>query len=101
MGTRIADEEAEAMKKMGYRLLEFGPFNWEKVMSALRIFKERNGHVDVPRDYVINDDVLYSYEGTGFDESFRGMELGEAVECIRIGDVDGFEDKVYANLLIS
>lgn len=88
----INPDDVTAMKTIGYRMLEFGRFNWNKVVEALAIYKSHHGHIDVPIDFHIDDSIIAS--SVGFDESFEGLMLGEAVESLRIGDVDGLEDPV-------
>lgn len=46
--------------------------------------------MDVPADFVVDDSVIA--QNIGFDERFEGMQLGEAVAGLRIGDIDGYED---------
>ena len=87
----IPDEDIKAMKKIGYRIFEFGPFNWDNIVSGLTAYKAIHGHVDVPHDFVVDDAVLGD-PGSGFDERFEGMRLGEAVAGLRVGDIDGLED---------
>ena len=86
------------MKSIGYRIFEFGKFNWNKVMSALCIYKNHFGSInDIPIDFNINATVMDSI--IGYDETFEDLKLGEAVHSIRIGDVDGLEDPVRKNAL--
>lgn len=37
---------------LGYKILEFGKFNWDRFIEALTIYKEIHGNIDVPTDYV-------------------------------------------------
>jgi hypothetical protein len=92
----INPEDVLAMKKIGYRMLEFGRFNWNKVFEALVIYKNHYGHIDIPTEFCIDETTMLSI---GFDESFDGLPLGEAVESLRIGDVDGLEDPIRKNAL--
>jgi hypothetical protein len=87
----IPDEDIKAMKKIGYRIFEFGRFNWDNIVSGLTAYKAIHGHVDVPHEFVVDDAVLGD-AGSGFDERFEGMRLGEAVAGLRVGDIDGLED---------
>lgn len=86
----IPPEDIARMKAIGYRIIEFGRFNWDKVVSAFRIYKKRYGNVDVPFEYVINEEEIAA--DIGFDESYEDMMLGEIVKGLRIGDIDGYED---------
>lgn len=88
----IEQEDISDMKRIGYRIVEFGQFNWDIVFEAIQIYKQNFGNFDVPIDYVINDAIIES--NIGFSDRFDGMNLGDAVEAIRIGDVDGFEDPI-------
>ncbi len=36
----------------GYKILEFGKFNWGRFIEALTIYKEIHGNIVVPTDYV-------------------------------------------------
>mmetsp|Transcript_23997 Transcript_23997/g.53326 ORF Transcript_23997/g.53326 Transcript_23997/m.53326 type:complete len:752 (-) Transcript_23997:207-2462(-) len=85
----ISPEDQRAMKKISYRILEFGKFNWDQVLTALGTYKAAFGDVDVPLDFVVDETVL---EDLGFEERFEHMRLGEAVAGIRCGDIDGLED---------
>lgn len=95
----IPDEDIAAMKRIGYRILEFGQFNWEIVLEALRIYKSQFGNVDVPQNFMINDQTIRA--NIGFDRKFENLNLGDAVEAIRIGDVDGYEDEERREILDS
>lgn len=86
----IPDDAIAAMKNIGYKILEFGPYNWADVQDALQVYKSRYGTVDVPLDYVV-DAEKYT-ENIGYDEKYEGLLLGEAMEGIRTGDIDGLED---------
>ena len=88
----IDEEDIQSMKSIGYRILEFGKFNWAKVISAFEIYKNIHGHLDIPSDYIVNATVIES--DCGFDDTFEDLLLGEAVTAIRIGDVDALEDPV-------
>lgn len=92
----IPEEDIEAMKRVGYRILEFGRFNWQDVIAALQTFKEHYGHVDVPGDYVITEDKVMaeSEDDIEFDQHLEGLDLGEAVKGLRCGDIDGLEDPI-------
>lgn len=86
----IPIEGQEYMKRVGYRVVEFGPFDWESVLAALKIYKSIHGNVDVPWRYDINEEIIE--QNIGFDSSFEKLKLGEAVAGLRIGDIDGYED---------
>ena len=86
----IDEADVSAMKEMGYRLLEFGRFRWEKVVSAFEIYRQHYGDLNIPLEFVIDESVISS--GIGYDLSFEDMQLGEFAESIRTGDVDGLED---------
>ena len=92
--------QVTSMKSIGYRIFEFGKFNWNKIISALNIYNAHFGDVNVPFDFVVDETIIDS--GIGFDETFEDLNLGEAVQSIRIGDVDGLEDpqrrKILADL---
>ena len=87
----IDDKDIDIMKKLGYRILEFGRFYWDDVVEALNIYKKINGNVNVPFEFEINDNIIYSE--IGYDERFEGLKLGEIVAGIRQGDIDGLEDE--------
>jgi len=93
----IPQESVDMMKSIGYKILEFGPFNWQYVLDALRIYFEANGNIDVPHDYVITDDIIQ--ESGLYNESFVGLMLGEAVAGLRNGDIDGLEDPERRDVL--
>lgn len=86
----IPEEDIAVMKRVGYRILEFGAFNWGVVVEALKIYKSQYGNLDVPLDYIITEEVIEA--NIGFTEEFEDLNLGDAVEALRIGDVDGLED---------
>lgn len=89
--TRPIPEEAIAdMKAIGYKILEFGPYNWDDVRDALQVYKNQYGDVNVPLDYVIDEEKCA--DNIGYNEKYEGLLLGEAVEGIRTGDIDGLED---------
>ena len=48
----IAD--IKQMKKLGYRVLEFGRFHWEDVKDALETYKAHHGNLNIPYEYVID-----------------------------------------------
>ena len=83
-------EDIEWMKKIGYRILEFGRFLWDDVAEALLAYKKHFGNVDVPHDFVINEEIILL--GAGFTERMEDLNLGEAVAGLRNGDIDGLED---------
>eukprot|EP01041_Mallomonas_annulata_P005528 gene5528-11137_t len=93
----IAQEDINSMKKIGYRIIEFGRFNWIKVVEAFRIYKAHYGNIDIPFEFVINEEIVAS--GIGFNESFEGLNLGEIVKGLRIGDIDGYEDPERKKIL--
>ena len=105
----IPQEDIKAMKKIGYRIFEFGRFNWDNIVTGLTIYKELHGHVDVPIDFVVDETVIAETNGNSsngdetnelcFDERFEGMRLGEAVHGLRIGDIDGMEDSARRKTL--
>jgi hypothetical protein len=67
------------MKTIGYRIMEFGKFNWEDVVVALGIYKSSYGHVDVPLDFVIDESLLEQPEGAVFNVDsgrLEGLLLG-------------------------
>lgn len=86
----IPDADVAMMKSTGYKILEFGRFNWDVVESALAIYHAYHGHINVPHSFVVNYTVIQS--DMGFPESLEDLQLGEIVAGIRIGDIDGFED---------
>lgn len=86
----IPQESIDMMKNVGYKILEFGPFSWNYVLEALKIYYDANGSVHVPIEYVITEEIV---QETGlYNESFVGLMLGEAVAGIRNGDIDGLEE---------
>lgn len=73
----ILEEDIEAMKTIGYRIIEFGRFNWDDVLKSLETYKTVHGHINVPHSFIIDEAVLN--ENVGFDERFEGLRLGEVV----------------------
>lgn len=71
----IPKDDIEAMKIISYRILEFGKFNWDNVVEALTLYKNHFGNINVPQDYIINEDVLDME--IGFDDSLEGLLLGK------------------------
>lgn len=94
---QIPPEEIKNMKKIGYKILEFGRFYWDDFLAALRIYKEHFGDVNVPQSFVIDERVIASH--IGFPERLEDMRLGEHVASIRIGDIDGLEMKSRRKVL--
>jgi hypothetical protein len=86
----IPEEVISSMKSIGYRILEFGEFDWDSVLEALQSYKKHYGDVNVPADFVITESIIES--DIGFQPQFLNMTLGEAVASIRCGDIDGLED---------
>lgn len=86
----VPPEDVKIMKKLGYKILEFGRFYWEDVQLALSTYHEHFGHVDVPHEFTIDKEVLG--QNMGFDERLDGMWLGEIVAGIRQGDIDAMEE---------
>ena len=67
------------MKTIGYRIMEFGKFNWDDVITALQIYKSSYGNVDVPLDFVIDESLLEQPEGANFNVDsgrLEGLLLG-------------------------
>lgn len=93
----IPEDEIKAMKKIGYRILEFGHFSWDSVLSGFHIYKEAYGHIDIPHEFIVDEEVIAL--GIGFDDRYEGMRLGEAVAGLRIGDIDGMEDSARRKIL--
>lgn len=119
---KIPADDVKWMKKVGYRILEFGRFSWEDVASCLEIYHKKHGHVDVPHDFIVdeaailgeggesveggeNEDGEEGCEGISggeygsgagnflkFPEHLEDLALGEAVAGLRSGDIDGLED---------
>jgi hypothetical protein len=85
----IPPEDINMMRSMGYHIIEFGRFNWNKVIEAFKIYKSNFGNLNIPYDYVIDSNVIESQ--IGYDESFEDMLLGEIVHGLHIGDIDGYE----------
>eukprot|EP01038_Epipyxis_sp_PR26KG_P004357 gene4357-6165_t len=86
----ISPDDIEAMKSIGYRILEFGKFNWDSIFGGLNIYYNYYGNVDIPSDYIVTEDIIR--QDIGFNYTHEGMKLGEAVAGLRIGDIDGLED---------
>lgn len=102
---KIAPDDVKWMKKVGYRILEFGRFCWDDVVAALHIYKKEHGHINVPLDFVVDEAVIAAGPSnqavSWFTEQMEDLRLGEAVEGIRIGDIDGLEDGPRRKLLDS
>lgn len=90
-------DDIERCQRLSYRVLEFGEYCWDDFLAALRIYFEINGHTDVPPDFVVVDGVegfdVYSSIGV------QDMQLGQYVQEVRIGDIDGFDDSLRRKLL--
>lgn len=103
---QISEEDIKYMKDIGYRIMEFGRFNWDIFIEVLTTYKKLYGHVNVPKDFVVTEDMVYwnerredgeedvQSEVIRFQLHHEGFLLGEAVEGVRIGDFDGLEDPV-------
>ena len=89
----IPNIKIERMKSEGYRMLEFGRFTWNDVMSALRIYFEFYKHVNVPEEFTITHEEIIEQSGPNFHMSQVGLKLGEVVRGLRCGDFDGLEDE--------
>ena len=93
----IPASDVKLMKKMGYKILEFGRFYWEDVALALESYHAHHGHIDVPLDCVLDSQVIRGGAdeeggGPGYPEHLEGMALGEVVQGMRQGDIDGMEE---------
>lgn len=72
----IPEEDIAHMKQIGYRILEFGQYNWDEVLNALKIYFGHFQNVDIPKDYVITYETIQ--EGVvGFEDKHEGMQVGE------------------------
>lgn len=104
----IATDDVKSMIKEGYRILDFGRFSWDHVKQALTTYHEIFGNVNVPHDFVIDENILELYpqhqdedeiekttkapQKPGFDPMLEDLPLGEAVASLRCGDIDGLEE---------
>lgn len=95
----IPEEDIKWMKRVGYRILEFGRFDWDDFAEALVIYHKHHGDVNVPHEYVIDDEKIGM--DIGFTERMEDLKLGEAVLGIRTGDIDGLEDTIRRKFLDS
>ncbi len=86
----IPPEDVKIMKKLGYKILEFGRFYWEDVQLALTTYHAHFGSVDVPHEFTVDKEMIE--QGIGFDERLEGMWLGEVVAGLRQGDIDAMEE---------
>ena len=93
----ISAEDLIGLKRVGYRILEFGKFNWNIFISALKIYRTAFGDADVDLDFEINRTVVSA--GIGFNESYLGFQLGHAIDSVRVGDVDGYDDVIRKSQL--
>jgi hypothetical protein len=66
-------------------------------MEALIIYKHNFEDVNVPEDFVIHDELID--QDIGYDDRFHGLELGQSVLAVRIGDVDALEDPIRKSQL--
>ena len=89
----IPNIKIERMKSEGYRMLEFGRFTWDDVMSALRIYFEFYKHVNVPEEFTVTHKVI-EQSGPKFHMAQVGLKLGEVILGLRCGDFDGLEDEL-------
>jgi hypothetical protein len=93
-------KEIAAVRKLGHRAVEFQPYMWEDVLRMMKLFKARYGHLEVPRNYNITDELLdTTLLQDLYAHPYYRMPLGYYVEQIRCGDVDGFEDPVRRAVL--
>lgn len=91
----IPEADVIALKKIGYRILEFGRFHWEDVVEGLKVYKRINGHIDVPKTFKFDNDIG---KGNNYYH-LQGLLLGEIVAGLRIGDIDGYEDPERRKIL--
>ena len=85
----IPKSALQDMMSRGYHIMNFGNFYWEHVLEALYAYQATFGHVDVPYNFTISNAKLKKYPL--FSSKLVGMNLGECVMQIRIGDADGLE----------
>jgi hypothetical protein len=78
------------LDQLRYRRVEFGRYSWDDVFRCLSIFQSLEGHLDVPPEYTIDASSI----GEGYPQSSLGLDLGDAVMSLRIGDIDGYDDEV-------
>ena len=99
---KIPADDVKWMKKVGYRILEFGRFSWDDVATCLEIYHNKHGHVDVPHDFVIDEAAILGGSGTveesGGEEGEReesSTGSAESGEGITGGGFGGVEGKVF------
>lgn len=104
---RIPESGQQKLRDFGYRIVDFGRFTWEQVLLGFQYFFQNHGHLDIPLDYRLPWTFLESLDrmhkqklleqGQLTSESkyrpifvkLREMELGQALESVRCGDIDG------------
>jgi hypothetical protein len=93
------------MKTIKHRILEFGNFNFEIIVEALKIYKKNNINNninDIPEDFTIDEKLIN--QNIGYTEKFEDLNLYEALLTIKNGDCDGFDvddrNEVYLFFII-
>jgi hypothetical protein len=83
---RGTPEQQESIRRHGYRLVEFEGWNFNDVLTALTIYKNYYGSLDVPEDYKLKEPALKP------GSRIYNMPLGVFVKRFQDGDVDGIDD---------
>ena len=95
----IPPDDIKWMKKVSYRIMEFGRFSWDTFADALSVYSKHYGNASVPQEFVVDEEKIRL--GVGFTEDMEDLALGEAVMSVRIGDIDGLEDPIRRKFLDS
>ena len=91
----ISEKDIAELKRIGYRVIEFGRFYWEDVLEGFKIYKKIYGNLNVPKNFIFENDILEDNNCY----HLQGLLLGEIVTGLRIGDIDGYEDPERRKIL--
>jgi hypothetical protein len=85
---QISPEDIAYMHKIGYKILEFGKFNYEGFIACLKVFKLKYGHVDVPIDFVITSDMISRSRLQSSIEEEDEVMFEDIYEDFMLGELD-------------
>ncbi len=95
----LSEEYVAFLRESGYRVVEFdGDFMWGDILAGLRTYHKAHGSINrMPPNFVVTDDVIAA--GLGYRPDHLGMRLGAALQSLRVGDVDGYDDIMRRKVL--
>ncbi|RYG67697.1 hypothetical protein EON64_06875, partial [archaeon] len=93
----VEPAELSEMQALGYRYFEFDGYSWSEVVAALLAYKSTFGDLNVPSYFSLTASTLSAFPL--FSEELFGLPLGQVVQALRWGDVDGFDDPDRRTLL--